>query len=265
MSFEAIKELVEKIKEDHHRHLYEMCKKECSASGFLNMQQIEVIFNNQNQITHQSEINNGDSPTVKKNNQDSDLFSLDHEKLLKLTVPELKAYSKKYGLKVTGKRDELLNRLILHKNGGNAIESATESATETSKLTKSKESKKPKKSPENKLLSKIKKDLSSLEIRKNEFGNYMHEESKLIFDKETKSVIGTQGDDGKINKLTLKDVENCNRFNFDYNMPDNLEENSDSLQDVKVNELDEDFTEAELKVGEDSDEDEFEEFYEDDE
>ena len=262
MSFEAIKEmseLVGKIKEEHHRHLYEMCKKECGTSGFLNLEQIEMIFGNtevkkSNERNESNESNESNERKVVKN-EDSDLFSLAHEKLLKLTVPELKAYCKKYGMKVTGKRDELLNRLILHKNDGGG---------ENTKVEETKV-KKPKKSPENKLLNKIKKDISSLEIRRNEFGNYMHEETKFVFDKDSKVVLGVQGGDGKINKLTLKDVENCNRFSFDYTMPDNLEENSDSLKDVKVNELDEDLTEAELKVAEESDGDEFEEFYEDDE
>lgn len=261
MSFEAIKDLVEKIKDDHHKYLYEMCKKECGTSGFLNIQQIEIIFGEKsserkspethNSKTNSAETNSAETISSKTENNNEDLFSLSHEKLLKLTVPELKAYSKKFGLKVTGKRDEILNRLIFFKNNRDDMKKEVK--------------KKPKKSPENKLLSKIQTDMSNLTIRRNKFGNYMHEETNLVFDKESKLVIGMQTEDGKINKLTIADIENCNKYNFEYSMPDNLEENSDSLKDVKVNELDEEFTEEELKVAEESDEDEFEEFYEDDE
>jgi hypothetical protein len=269
-SFEEIKLLVDRIKKDHQQKLYEMCKKECGNSGFLNLQQLDMIFGENSESNSSANTianaNTIDSSNKESKKEENNMFSLTHEALLKSTVPELKAYAKKYGLKCSGKRDEILNRLILYKNNNSSSfdNKQTGESVVTASEEKPKTTKKPKKSPENKILTKIKKDVSTYEIRKNEHGNYMHNETKLVLDKDSQMVIGVQGEDGKINKLTKTDVENCNKYNFDYTMPDNLEENSNSLKDIKVNELDEEeFNEEELKQEEMSDEDEFEEFYED--
>ena len=100
----------------------------------------------------------------------------------------------------------------------------------------------------------------------------MHEQSKLVFDKDSKHVIGKQCDSGKVLNLTSEDIENCNKFRFEYILPDNLDVNSTSLKNVKVAELDDDLEDKKETKEEsisdeeelvESDGDDFEEFYED--
>ena len=63
----------------------------------------------------------------------------------------------------------------------------------------------------------------SIEIRRNDNGDYMHVPTKLVFHKETKQVIGKY-EDGKegFKQLTLEDVETCKQYNFSYELPENL-------------------------------------------
>tara|TARA_B100001093_G_scaffold511069_1_gene578170 strand:- start:81 stop:617 length:537 start_codon:yes stop_codon:yes gene_type:complete len=68
---------------------------------------------------------------------------------------------------------------------------------------------------------KLKNDYKVV-ISKNKHGYYEHRETKLIFNKSDKVVIGKQLDTGDIAELTLKDIEICNSYNFEYTLPDNL-------------------------------------------
>ena len=63
----------------------------------------------------------------------------------------------------------------------------------------------------------------SIEIRRNDNGDYMHVPTKLVFHKETKQVVGKY-EDGKegFKQLTLEDVETCKQYNFPYELPENL-------------------------------------------
>ena len=63
----------------------------------------------------------------------------------------------------------------------------------------------------------------SIEIRRNDNGDYMHVLTKLVFHKETKQVVGKY-EDGKegFKQLTLEDVETCKQYNFPYELPENL-------------------------------------------
>lgn len=82
-----------------------------------------------------------------------------------------------------------------------------------------------------------------LKITKNEFGNFMHNETSMIFDPNTKRVIGTQLKDGNIKPLNRNDIETCQKFKFQYVMPTNLDpspiyeilENSDKDDDKNSN------------------------------
>jgi len=54
-----------------------------------------------------------------------------------------------------------------------------------------------------------------LHISLNEFGNYEHKPTGLLFNKETKVVYGRQVGN-TIKTLSSADVENCNKFKFNY-------------------------------------------------
>ncbi|MDD4930867.1 MAG: RING finger domain-containing protein [Candidatus Colwellbacteria bacterium] len=53
---------------------------------------------------------------------------------------------------------------------------------------------------------------SSIMLKKNEFGNYEHLETHLVFSKENKTVIGKQNPDGSISPLTNLDINICRQL-----------------------------------------------------
>jgi hypothetical protein len=59
-----------------------------------------------------------------------------------------------------------------------------------------------------------------------------------VFNKETKTVIGKQNPNGKLESLTDKDIETCKKYKFLYKLPENLSVDKGFLN-VKVDELDE--------------------------
>ena len=138
--------------------------------------------------------------------------SFDMTKILLASKQELVAECKKRNLKVSGKKSELVARLT------------------------GKEFKK-KKSPT--IIDKIKKCESKvIKIRKNNFGNYEHADTKFILDKDTQKVIGLQNDDGTIQPLKAEHVDLCNKFKFAYDLS--------KSPDEKVEELNSDFSEEDF-------------------
>lgn len=62
-----------------------------------------------------------------------------------------------------------------------------------------------------------------LKISKNEFGNYAHNESLMVFDANTKRVIGVQLPNGNVRPLQRSDIETCQKYKFQYNLPTSLD------------------------------------------
>jgi len=108
------------------------------------------------------------------------------------------------------------------------------------------------------LAEKIQARTQSIVIKKNKFGNYEHQGTRLVLDSNTKKAIGVQSDDGKILPLTMHDIQKCEDLKFDYELPGNLaqagakkvekvdeddlydeEEEEDDLDDVEEEEDDE--------------------------
>ncbi len=115
----------------------------------------------------------------------------------------------------------------------------------------------------------IKKLMSAqpcLAIRRNQHGNHEHPESGLVFNSKTKKVIGKQMDDGTVADLTTEDINLCNKYKFDFILPENLDANT-TLDDEQVDELDEediesddDIEEEELLEDDDIEEEEQDDF-----
>jgi hypothetical protein len=61
----------------------------------------------------------------------------------------------------------------------------------------------------------------------------------LVFNTKTKRVIGHQEEDGSVSELCDEDIENCKKFKFQYDTPQNLDKKA-SLGGVKVQELEDD-------------------------
>ena len=143
-----------------------------------------------------------------------------HKKILKASCAELKAICKQKGLKSSGKKSILIDRIL---NGDKEIE----------KSKKSKKKAKSKIVP--KIIKKLSDNISTIQIRKNEFGNYVHSETQFIFSKDTQQVIGKQEDNGEISDLTKNDIDICNKYKFAYILPENL--NEKNIDDIKIQEM----------------------------
>ena len=187
---------------------------------------------------------------------------LNPDVLLKCNKAELIALCKTHGKKCSGAKNLLINRLL-------GKDEADESVKSKNKITKQEVVK------DIPVIKKLTANIPNILIRRNKFNNYEHPETSLIFDNETKLVIGKQKDDGTIDQLTEDDIDQCNAFKFKFKIPSDLDQKL-NLGDVKVDELSDDdeeelvdeedeLVEEEELVEEDLDEDEFEEYVSEDE
>lgn len=151
------------------------------------------------------------------------------EKVMTCIKDYLMAYCKSKGLKQSGKKEEIIQRVLDSLKTSSS--SSSVSVVSTVKTTTSKSKAVPH------VLASVAENVGAVEIRKNKFGNEEHFESGLVFNKETKIVIGHQNANGKVDSLTDKDIELCKKYKFQYKLPENLSVNK-GLQNVKVDELD---------------------------
>lgn len=143
-----------------------------------------------------------------------------------LKKPELVEMCKKKGLKHTGNKKTLIERLR------NPSSSSPASTASSKKGTKKKATN---------ILDALRKQKSTIEITRNEFGEHMHSESRLIFREGV--VVGRQDLNGKIHSLTKDDINTCNKYKFSYKEPENLaapeEEVDEEDEELLVNSDDE--------------------------
>lgn len=187
-------------------------------------------------------------------------LSSENSDLSKLTLEELKAKCKAQGVKVSGKKADLIDRLSGKeetKSNKSSKEEKEEKKSKAVEGTKSKEPKSRSKSELKPLINPVVAKLTAEEppskpMLKNKFGNHEHKETGLVFNPTTKSVIGTQNENGSINQLTVKDIELCKKFKFPFTVPENLNTNKSN---VKVSELGSDSESDVEEVKPDSDDD----------
>jgi hypothetical protein len=161
--------------------------------------------------------------------------------LFNCSKKELEAICKSKKLKVSGKKEELVARIL----GVNSV-----APPENTK----KKSPKTKKSPQTKksnVVEKLEKNKSNYLVSRNKWGNYEHQPTHLVFNQQTEEVYGRQEDDGSVVELTDEDIQNCLCHKFKYVLPDNLNKNKKPLDDVKIEEIDE---EKENNEGEEAEE-----------
>ena len=175
------------------------------------------------------------------------------QQIMNANMAELKAICKQLKLTVGGKKQDLIDRILKSRQNGsqNGLQNTTETKQETT-------SDKPKKKRSPNRMPNI--PVSSIQIKKNEHGNYEHPETKLVFNREERAVIGKQKDDGTIGVLTEEDIEVCNQFKFTYKMPEKIQ----TAADVKSEQTDKKDIIETLDDIIDSEEEDFEEFYESD-
>ena len=184
--------------------------------------------------------------------------SIDPSKIMGATVPELKAMCKANKLSTGGKKQDLIDRLVSMVNKGSIGASTQDNVTDESQVAVPSAPKKKKRSPNR--MPNI--PISSIQIKKNDHGNYEHPETKLIFDKESKQVIGKQQDDGTISTLTEEDIQQCDQFKFTYKIPEKIITESEKHLTSVAN--DDDIVETLEDIIGSDDDGEFEEFYDDD-
>lgn len=168
--------------------------------------------------------------------------------LLKMTKTELVELCKSKGLKISGSKQELADRIL------NAETNKKESLfTDTKKSSQ-------KGSPT--VIKKLVEKIPSIQIRRNKFDNFVHEETGLVFNNKTQKVYGKQNPDGSVSDLTSEDIDLCNKYKFSYYIPDNLDKKS-SIKDIDIKDLDD--SEDVEEVEDDVDEEEYEEYEEEEE
>ena len=143
-------------------------------------------------------------PTSFSNKQETEGYTRSNstsreEELSKMKKPEIQALCKEKGLKCTGTKKELID-ILLSNNIGKSKKTINKEPTP--------------------IETKIANQISTVAIRRNQFGNHEHPETGLIFDKKTKKVIGKQNDDGSIEDLTVASIDLCNKHKFDFIHPE---------------------------------------------
>lgn len=175
--------------------------------------------------------------------------------LMKLNKKELSDLCKAKNLPISGTKADLIRRIV-----GN----------ETNKI-KSSTSKNNTKQPE--IIKKLVEKIPTIQIRRNNFGNFEHAETGFIFNNNTKRAYGKQNDDGSVSELTEQDIDLCHKYKFVYDIPENLDKKDDDddddeeLDDEEVIEEDEELEDDLNDLDEDDeeiiDEEELEEYYDD--
>jgi len=175
-----------------------------------------------------------------------------NSELNKLNRSELIELCKAKGIKVSGRKNELVERLE------NFDDSKTQTLLKKVLTTKVQKKNISETVVQKKLIEKV----PTIQITRNKFGNFEHSETHFVLDNKTQKVYGKQNDDGSISELTVGDINLCNKYKFSYVIPDNLDkkdgEDEDDLEEVDE-ELDEEELEDEL---EEEELEEDEEYYE---
>ena len=112
------------------------------------------------------------------------------EDLNRLSKPEIVSLCKIRGIKVTGTKQELVERLTGDK------------VVEKTKPTEKKKTSNVGPASEKQVLKMMQAKIPAIQIKKNEFGFFEHSETKLVFDRATNTVIGKQNTSGNVDPIT---------------------------------------------------------------
>jgi hypothetical protein len=125
------------------------------------------------------------------------------------TLVELKEFCRNRGVKVSGTKANLIARL----------KGEEETKTVVKKSVKITNDKKAKKIEESSVvLEQLKSRAPSFELRRNNYGNIVHPDFNLVFNKINgeNTVIGTENESGKVEQLTKEDIQLCKKYKFQF-------------------------------------------------
>ncbi len=219
-----------------------------SSKFNIDKKELNNIWNNKAKELVQTKLpfNKGLESLIKEPSESDNLRDKMRVNLLKLNKAELVEMCKTKKLKVTGTKNDLIE-LICNYDLKN-------------QSTPQKQSPPKKLSPalkDQKVIKKLVEKIPSITIKRNQFDNYEHAESKLVFNNKTQKVYGKQNPDGSISDLTDEDINLCNKYKFQYVIPDNLDKKLD-LKNIEVEELN-DFEDLDEEIEEELEDDEEEE------
>lgn len=218
--------ILKSINEIVHNYIIQISSKyELDANDLL-----ELWEGESNETENKTVNNNKKKPsnTTVINNKES-------EELNKLTKQKLIELCKSKGKKCTGTKVELISYLLSDTTSSNATTSITTSNATTSNATTSSNITQQELKNNKPVIPKP----VSLAISKNKYGNFEHRETSFIFDNKTKKVIGKQNENGTVSELSKDDINLCNKFKFQYILPENLNKKT-NLDDIHVDDLDDD-------------------------
>tara|TARA_Y100000389_G_C17466868_1_gene526453 strand:+ start:930 stop:1586 length:657 start_codon:yes stop_codon:yes gene_type:complete len=171
-------------------------------------------------------------------NADSSLVENgERAKLMKLKIKELKVKCKELNHPVSGKKAELVKRILSGKRENKSKKKTTIKPT-------------------------VAPTANEISLSKNDNGNYTYD--GLVFDKSTRMVIGSEGSDGSVVPMTKTDIEKCHRYKLKFVIPMNLdtikeaksdfesESDSEEVNDVSDDEEDEEEEEADSVCGDET-------------
>jgi hypothetical protein len=214
--------------------------------------------NSNSQPVEKTNISTSVASSVANTNEDSDL-EITEQKVMAITTTKdmLAVMCKKKGLKQSGKKEDLVKRLLdaLKADKENAVSSGGSiAATNASVSVVKKPAAATAAMAKAPVIVSIKERSAemSLSIRKNKFGFYEHTQTGLVFNTD-KLVHGKQHTDGSILDLTLEDIEICKKYKFQYKLPANLN-TSNNVDNVKIDEIDDEILDEEEYLEEEDEE-----------
>ena len=236
----SLQQTVNKVINDHLQNFFERVTAKHSN---ITKKELEELWNS-SEVPTKSSSSDVDDDCPKFLAPPTDITN---EYLLKCLKPELVGLCKKYNVKATGTKNDLMAALR-----DKLFSNKTEVEEIITKPTSS-----VKKTVEPPVIKKLSVTIPTVAISRNKFGNHEHIETSFIFDKKSKKVIGKQNSDGSIDELTEGDINLCNKHKFEYVLPNNLDKNTknngtiDELDDEEIVESDDDLDEEELLEEED--------------
>jgi len=185
-----------------------------------------------------------------------------YKELSVLKVPALKDWLRKKGLKVSGKKEDLINRLLgLETKSGAATVKLGGEVKKVKRVPKAKTPKAAAAKFDNsvkKLIAKLNDkqylQVSSLSIRKNKYNNFEHQQTGLVFHPES-MMVNSRQKDGKLVPLTKADIELCIKHNLPFEVPENMNIGMKAVQDKNLEELNDDDFHEESEDEEEEEED----------
>lgn len=178
-------------------------------------------------------------------------FDADLTKYNKMKKPELLEICKQHGYDTSGAKPAIIDNIMSKKV---APEKPVKPAPPNKTVTP----------PDKDILAKLKAVIPPVLIKRNEYDNFEHVETKLVFNRKTTEAIGVQLEDGSVRELTRDDISICNKYNFKYVIPSNLSTDANQVEtgDVDDELEDEMLNEDELLDDEDEESEEEIEYYE---